>query len=42
LESGGLADAAMAIQKAATKGGDWYDGDEERNESLLQDDENIM
>ena len=41
MASGGLEGAARAIQKAMSKGGDWYDGEAEDRFSELRGDEDM-
>ena len=41
MATGGLEGAARAIQKAMSKGGDWYDGETEDNISELRGDEDM-
>ena len=41
MASGGLEGAARAIQKAMSKGGDWYDGEADDNISALSEDDDM-
>lgn len=41
MASGGLEGAARAIQKAMSKGGDWYDGEAEDNISEMRGHEDM-